>query len=342
MPDQPPVAWGIAGFGWVARDYMLPAILAAGHRLVAICDSDPLARFRARELGVRAYESFEAMAADPKVEAVYVATPNHLHRLATETFVRAGKAVLCEKPMAATLADAKAMAEAARRAGVLYGTAFDQRHHPAHRALRDAIRSGLVGTVTALRMVYTHWLDAASAPGGSRDNWRIDQHKAGGGAMMELAPHGLDLLDFLVDEPVSTLAALTQARVQDYAVDDGALLIGATRSGILVSLHVAYNSPEKLPRRRLEILGTQGQLTAENTMGQDPGGDVVFTASETGRPESLPVPDGETSPFLNQVRAFARALRIGNRDTFSADRDLRTMRLIEKAYRSAQSGGAVR
>ena len=93
------VGWGIAGFGWVARDFVAPAIRDAGHRLAAVCDPDAGARAAAERLGARAFADLEAMCADPAVEALYVATPNHLHRAGVEAAARAGKAVLCEKPM---------------------------------------------------------------------------------------------------------------------------------------------------------------------------------------------------------------------------------------------------
>ena len=168
-------------------------------------------------------------------------TSSRSDRGAVEALAASGKAILCEKPMAAVLPDAEAMAAAVARTGILYGTAFDQRHHPAHRLLRDEIRAGRVGTVTAVRIVYACWLDRAWTAIPGQQNWRIDQAQAGGGALMDLAPHGLDLTDFLLGEPILDITALTQARAQDYAVDDGALLIGRTGSGVLASLHVAYN-----------------------------------------------------------------------------------------------------
>nr|USU33240.1 Gfo/Idh/MocA family oxidoreductase [Methylobacterium sp. OTU13CASTA1] len=326
------IAWGIVGFGWVARDYMAPGIRAAGHRLVAVVDPGSESRAAAEALGARAYVNLTDLAADREVEAVYVATPNHLHREAIEALVGSGKAILCEKPMAASLADAEAMAAAVGAGSTFYGTAFDQRHHPAHRAMRDWIADGRLGTITAVRIVYACWLPRSwtSVPG--QDNWRIDPKKAGGGALMDLAPHGLDLVDFLVGESILDLAALTQARAQDYAVDDGALLIGRTGSGVLANLHVAYNCPDALPRRRLEVTGTAGQLTAIDTMGQVAGGSLTFIDGSTGLSEDVAF-DGAASPFLEQVRAFGSALRRpGERAAYSAARDLHTMRLLARAY----------
>jgi len=325
------LGWGMIGFGWVARDYAAPAIIAAGGRPVAVADPSPQARDAAAAAGVRVYADANAMLVDPGVQAVYVATPNHMHRAGVEAAATAGKPVLCEKPMAATLADAEAIAVAVRRAGIRYGTAFDQRHHPAHAAMRDAIAGGVIGTVTAVRIVYACWV----GPEFATDNWRADPARAGGGALMDLAPHGLDLVDHLLGEPILDIAALTQRRVQPYAVDDGAMLIGRTGSGVLVQLHVAYNCPEALPRRRLEVLGSLGQLSAECTMGQTAGGEVWLTDGRSGLRRRLGIPDAAVSPFARQMAAFARLVAGEVETAFDLARDLHTMRLLARAYASA-------
>jgi predicted dehydrogenase len=319
------LGWGIVGFGWVARDYAAPGMRAAGGRVVAVADPGAEARRAAAAMGARAHAGIEALLADPEVDAIYVATPNHLHRAAVEACASAGKPVLCEKPMAATLADAEAMADAVRRSGTPYGTAFDQRHHPAHQAIRDLVADGAVGTVTAIRIAYACWVGADFAD----DNWRADPARAGGGALMDLAPHGLDLVHALVGERVERVAAMTQRRVQPYPVDDGAVLIGTTASGVLVQMHVAYNCPEGLPRRRLEVVGTKGQVVAERTMGQSPGGTVRLLCGRLGLARDVPVaPD---SPFARQMAAFAQWLGTGG-DDFSLERDLHTTRLLHQAY----------
>ena len=150
---------------------------------------------------------------------------------------------------------------------------------------------------------------------------------------MGLAPHGLDLVEFLLGEPLVHVTAVLQRRVHGYAVDDGALLAGNTSSGVLASLHVAYNCPDELPRRRLEITGSAGMIVAENTMGQEPGGTVTLIDGSTGRTERVPVEDAQDSPFLHQVRAFDDAVRTGDGRAFSGERDLHTMRLLAEAYR---------
>ena len=331
------VNWGIAGCGWVARDYAGPAIQASRNgRLAAVFDpaAASLQQASAR-FGVPAHANLDAFLATPGLGAVYVAAPNHAHRVLVEAAAAAGLPVLCEKPMATTLADANAMVVACDRAGVLYATAFDQRFHAAHRALAAMVAEGRLGTVTAIRIVYACWLPADWAVGAG-DNWRIDPKRAGGGALMDLAPHGLDLSAFLLNEPLVEVAAIGQARVHRYTVEDGALLMARSRSGVMVQMHVAYNCPETLPRRRLEVVGTAGQAVATDTMGQTAGGTLEWIDAATGVAQPLTVPGADRSPFLNQVEAFADAVLGRQPFAFTAAHDLAIMALVLQAQAMAK------
>ena len=327
------VKWGIAGCGWVARDYVGPAIQASANgSLAALFDPDPVSRHRAEALfGVPAHADLAAFLATPGLGAVYVAAPNHAHRALVEAAASAGLPVLCEKPMATTYADAEAMVAACARAGVRYATAFDQRFHAAHQTLARMIADGALGIVTAVRIVYACWLPADWAG----DNWRIDPRRAGGGALMDLAPHGLDLTAFLLDEPLVDIVAMGQARVHHYNVEDGALLMARSRSGALVQMHVAYNCPETLPRRRLEVVGTAGQAVAIDTMGQTPGGTLELIDAATGVAQPVVVPGSDRSPFLNQIEAFAAALTGHGDFPFTPQADLATMDLLLRAQAMA-------
>ena len=327
------LGWGIAGCGWVARDYVGPAIQQSSNgTLVAVYDPDPVSRHRAgAQFGVPAHEDMAAFLATPGLGAVYVAAPNHAHRALVEAAAGAGLPVLCEKPMATTFADAEAMVEACARAGVRYATAFDQRFHAAHRTLAGMVAEGALGIVTAVRIVYACWLPADWAG----DNWRIDPRRAGGGALMDLAPHGLDLSAYLLGEPLVEVAAIGQARVHHYSVEDGALLMARSRSGAMVQMHVAYNCPETLPRRRLEVVGTAGQAVAIDTMGQTAGGTLALIDAATGVAQPVAVEGAERSPFLNQVEAFAAAVGGNGVFPFAPDGDLATMRLLLQAQAMA-------
>ena len=327
--DGRKLGWGLVSCGWVARDYVAPAIATSSNgRLAAVHDHDPAAMARVSGSVARCHEDLEALLASPDVEAVYVATPNHAHASVVEASARAGKAVLCEKPMATTLEDARRMVQACEAAGVRLATAYDQRFHAAHRRLRDLVSSGALGTVAQARIHYACWLP----PDWSADNWRIDPRRAGGGAMIDLAPHGVDLLEVLLGDQWAELRAITQSVAHPYAVDDGAVLMGRFQRGALATIHVGYNCPDPLPRRRLELIGTRAMAVAIDTMGQTPGGrlTLIDAASGADRDESPP-PDDDPGPFRAQVEAFAAAVLGGEPFPYPAARDLRNFALLEAA-----------
>jgi predicted dehydrogenase len=266
-------------------------------------------------------------------DLVYVATPNHRHAEPVAIAAQAGLPVLCEKPMAASLVDAEAMTATVTQAGILYGTAFDQRHHPAHQVIRAGIAAGEIGRPVSLRIAYACWLGPDWSQGDA-PNWRADPDAAGGGAVMDLALHGLDLAEHLLGEPIVDLTVMLQRRIHAYPVEDGGMLIARTAGGVLIQLHVAYNCPDALPRRRLEILGDAGQFTAIDTMGQTAGGRLIRTCGRTGVPEEVPF-DKAASPFALQAAAFQAAARGAPHD-WCCQRDLRLMRMFDAAYREAQ------
>ena len=338
MQLNAPVRWGIVGCGWVARDYVAPAMAAGSTaRLVAVCDPDAsaLSRIAHETVGVARHAALEDFLATPGLEAVYVATPNHLHRSVVEAAARAGKHVLCEKPMATSLADAEAMVAACQENGVRYATAFDQRFQARHRRLRELVRAGRLGEITAVRVHYACWTPADWSPPtaeGTHDNWRVDPARAGGGAFIDLAPHGLDLAQVLLGEPLVETRCLLQRRVFDYPVDDGAALIGRFRSGALLLLNVAYNCPDSYPRRTLELIGTRAMAIARNTMGQTPGGTLHLVDAASGREEGISIADDEdVSPFAAGIETFSRCLRSGEAFPYPLEHDLHTMRLLAAA-----------
>ncbi len=334
-----PLRIAIVGLGWVARDYMLPAIAeVAGVELVAVCDPvEPAADLFATGT-VAHYRELAELLARERPDAVYVATPNHLHAAQAIACLEAGVAVLCEKPMAPTAAEAEGIAAAAQRTKTPYATAFDQRHHPAHIRAAELVRGGVLGTLTQVRLDYACWLPAAWRPTtGTADNWRIDRARAGGGAVIDLAPHGLDLVEVVAGQRLTHLTGYYQGGVHGfgadggYAVDDGGVLVGALDGGALLAHTVGYNRPDALPRRRLELVGTAGMLLAENTMGQTAGGTLTFVAADNGKPRRIGF-DASRSPFTGQLAAFAELVRGRSRPARTVADDLRLARLLETAF----------
>ena len=193
------------------------------------------------------------------------------------------------------------------------------------------VAAGELGTVTAVRIVYACWLPPGWRPGPEpHDNWRVDPARAGGGALVDLAPHGIDLVGALLGgDDLDALQVLLQRRVHAYPVDDGAVLAGRTAGGVVFSGHVAFNTPDALPRRRLEVVGTRGQVVAEDTMGQTAGGRLTRVDAD-GTATDVPF-DTATSPFAAQLAAFSAAVRGAQPWPWPLDRDLRLHALLHTA-----------
>jgi predicted dehydrogenase len=196
--------WGILSTADIARKKVIPGIRKAARcEIVAIGSRDAAqARRVADELGIpSAHGSYEALLADPDVDAVYIPLPNHLHAEWTIAAARAGKHVLCEKPLAMTAADAELMAEACAAEGVRLMEAFMYRHHPAWVAAMDVVASGRIGRLRAVQSWFSYYNDD---PANIRN-----QLEAGGGALFDIGCYSVNLSRMLFGaEPVRVSAAI--------------------------------------------------------------------------------------------------------------------------------------
>jgi len=173
-----PIRWGILGAASFARDHMAPAIhMADNAELAALATSDPAkaAPFQAIQPRVRVHDSYEALLADPGIDAVYVPLPNHLHVEWTKKAMEAGKHVLTEKPIALKADEIDALIALRDKTGLLAAEAYMIVHHPQWRRAREILRSGGIGTLTHVEGVFTY--NNADDPA----NVRNDPAKGGGG-----------------------------------------------------------------------------------------------------------------------------------------------------------------
>ena len=321
------IGFGVIGCGWVARDYGIPAITeAVNANLVAVCDTnfENLKTIAPGDEKLRRTTDVNAFLNCENLDAVYIATPNDSHCVLTEKCAAAGKHVLCEKPMATNFEDAAAMTAACEKFGVQYATAFDQRFQARHLRLKNLIDAGKLGAISAVRIHYACWLPADWCA----ENWRVDEKIAGGGAFIDLAPHGIDLAQFLIGQTLTDFACFFQRKIHDYAVDDGAAAIGKFADETLLSLNVAYNCPDEYPRRTLEIVGTKAMATATNTMGQTAGGNLILIDKNGERTEIEVAEADDVSPFRRQIEVYADCLLNGKQFPFTPAQDLATMRII--------------
>ena len=177
------IRWGFIGASTIARQYVLDAVRARGEgEVVAVMsfDAERARAFAAAHGIARATTSLDELVNAPAVDAVYVSTTNELHRAQTLAAAGAGKHVLCEEPLALSMAEAREMVEACRAAGVVMGTNHHLRNAGTHRAMREAIRAGRIGRPLAARVMH-----AVSLPP-HLHGWRLHRPEAGGGMRLRL------------------------------------------------------------------------------------------------------------------------------------------------------------
>jgi predicted dehydrogenase len=246
-----PLRWGVLGAGTVSRHFASSLRLLPDAEVVSVASRTPAsARRLAAELGIPGcHETYEALLADPRVDAVYVATPAALHRDHCLLSLAAGKAVLCEKPFALDAAQAREVAEGARRRGLFCMEAMWMRFIPAIRDLRERVRGGDIGEVVSLEAELRY-------PVPMREGSRHHDPALGGGALLDLGIYPLSLAFHLLGAPSALVARATFAPT---GVDDQAsVLLSYPRA--LASLSCGFVGTG---RNGATVIGTRGAIEVE-------------------------------------------------------------------------------
>ncbi len=240
MPDASsdrlrPTPFAVLGAGAVTRARHLPALQAVGGRAVSIFDPDAQAASSAgAAFGIPTVAaSAEAAVLHPDAEAVLVASPNAFHREQTELALAADRHVLCEKPAALRLADAQAMASAAKQAGKVLQVGFHHRFGSEHLCVRKLIRGGVLGEIRGFHAAISEPFDII--PGGVR-NYRFDAQQGGGFTLIDVGQHRIDQMRDLLGD-FATVSCEMGSVLGSHDLDDNVVLSVRMESGALGSLN---------------------------------------------------------------------------------------------------------
>ncbi|MDQ0484296.1 Gfo/Idh/MocA family protein [Guptibacillus hwajinpoensis] len=233
---------GVIGCGSIAQHRHLPEYAANKQiEIAAVCD---IVKTRADEIaalyGAVSYESVEELLQNKEIDAVSVCTPNYLHAPISIAALKAGKHVLCEKPMATSREDAEQMIEAARESGKKLMIAHNQRFVPSHAKAREILASGEVGKVYSFRTAFGHPGPEAWSVDG-KDSWFFEKEKAFIGAMGDLGVHKTDLIRYVLGEEIVEVGSFVETSAKEFAtVDDNAVCILKSESGIIGTLAASW------------------------------------------------------------------------------------------------------
>ena len=303
------VRWGLIGATVIGREWMIDAIRQAGGDIVAVMSTDPArGRAYANEFGIpKAVGSLPELFS-AGVEAVYISTTNERHRAETIAAAEAGVHVLCEKPLATSLADARDMVAAGKRAGITLATNHHLRNGAVAGAMRTMIAAGRIGRPLIARLVHAGYLPE------HLHGWRLRDPKAGAGAILDLTVHDADLLRFILgDEPESVVAFSQNGGLASSGIEDAALTLIRFRSGLLAQLFDGFTT--RYAETGVEVHGSEGSLVARDCMAQTPRGTLTLR-SATGE-EAVAL--DHHNYYVSGVRAFHDAMRGVGRPSSSGE-----------------------
>ncbi|MBO8436939.1 MAG: Gfo/Idh/MocA family oxidoreductase [Spirochaetes bacterium] len=330
---------GIIGCGKIAQVRHIPEYLASGKAVIAAFYD--LNKARAEELAKTynaiAYDSVDALL-ESGLDAVSVCTSNATHAEITIKALKKGISVLCEKPMAVNLEEAEAMAKAAAESGKVLMIGQNQRLNKTHRTARDLIRRGDIGKVLSFRTIFGHGGPETWSIDPGKSTWFFDKSKARMGAMADLGIHKTDLIDFLLDDTVSSVSAsLSTLDKKDASgnligVDDNAICIYTMKKGAIGTMSASwtYYGEED---NSTTIYGTEGIMVIYGSSGHS----ITVTAKDGSHIyydiDRMQTNDAQTSSGV--IDEFLLSLDRGWAE-ISADAVLPAMRAVFAAIESSE------
>jgi predicted dehydrogenase len=322
METMDPVRWGVLGAAIIAVEKVIPAMQKGRMSSVVAIASRSLEKAQhaaARHRIARAFASYEELLDDPDVEAIYNPLPNHLHVPWSLRALEAGKHVLCEKPIAMTRAEAVALRDAARRAGLLVGEAFMVRSHPQWHAVKQMLNDGRIGDLQLATGHFSYGRRSATDVR-SRVEW-------GGGVLFDIGCYPITISRWMFGrEPLAAVSAIE--RDAEYGVD-------RLTSGILrfAGGHATFTvGGQMVPYQRIQLFGERGRIDVE----------IPFTPSATTHARVVVNDDTlELEPvdqYTLQGDEFSRAIRGEGAVPSTMESAIANMSVIDALFRSAESG----
>jgi predicted dehydrogenase len=323
------VRWGVLGAAGIAVRKVIPGMRGCRDAVVAAIASRSHERARAAAdaLGVeRAYGSYDELLADPFIDVVYVALPNHLHVPWSVRALEAGKHVLCEKPIGLSVADALPLLAARTRTGRLVGEAFMVRVHPQWRHVRRLVDDGAIGD---LRLVTGHFSYSKTDAGNIRN--RLDY---GGGALLDIGCYPVMLSRWLFGAEPRRVCALVE-RDPEYGVDrlvTGMLDFAAGQASFTCGTQVG-------PAQRMHVFGTAGHIEVEIPFNAPPTEPCRLVTDDGGGARTIEVPAADQ--YALQADAFSAAVRGTSAVPVPLEDAIGNMAVLDALFLSAERGGWV-
>lgn len=332
------INWGVIGAGGIARTRTIPGILLAENaELVGIMDPNPAMReSMGQSLGVPAYATTEELLADPKVEAVYIASPVFAHLEQVEQAAAAGKHILIEKPAGRNTNEIRTMLECCEAAGVKIGVGFMMRFHSYHQKIKELIAAGTLGQVVSARVQQIfYYPDLPNC-------WRQQKELSGGGALMDVGIHNIDLIEYITGSRTKQVTGFTDTRTFSYDVDDASNLLLRLENGAVAYIDGAFNMHAPQGGNLLEIYGTKGTILIQGSVGQAEAGTVKSMILDTeGKRQTLTFDEPNGNMYQKEIEAFSKAVIENEPAPVPLTDGLWVQQVAEAAYQAEAEGRVI-
>lgn len=338
------VRWGVIGAGGIADRRTIPGLLLANNaELIAVMEvnMELAEKIRAKHNAKRAYDNIDSLLADNEIDAVYIATPVIYHKEQAIKAAKAKKHILIEKPVALTIKEGEEVLQVCKEEGIKIAVGLMMRFHSYHQKMKEIVYSGKLGKVVSCRAQLTCWYP--DMPG----SWRQTKATSGGGALMDMGVHCIDLLQYITGAKVIKVAGLINTKTFNYEVEDSSSILLELDNQSFGYVDANFNIPDAAAKCRLEIYGTKGSLLAEGTISQVEGGRLDVVLSEDSLAynaqqdrcdvSALDVQVDFGNMYTKEIESFCNSILNDSAIEVIAEDALRVQKVVESAYESAKT-----
>lgn len=334
------IKWGVIGSGGIARRRSIPEGLmqAEKTRLVSVYDINGEAnKAVADAFGAEACDTIESLLAGD-IDAVYVASPAYMHYEHVLACAKAQKHVLCEKPLGMTVEETREMIRICKESHLFLGIGLMMRFHSQHQAALKLIGEGKLGKLVYGRAQLSCWYPPMDGA------WRQDPKLGGGGSLMDMGGHCIDLLEMYFGK-VKRVHCFIHNNVHDYASEDSAVATLLFESGAMATVDTFFCIPDRSSKNILELYGSNGSILAQNTIGQGSAGEMRAYLEESGMQynaaqereaeEGLKIDPLPVNTYKAEIEEFNASIRENRPPLNGPEIALSNQLVLTACYRSA-------
>ncbi len=340
--------FGIVGCGGIADRRTIPGMMESKKvTITAVEDiSEELAKKVAEKYGIDTfYTNEDDLLRSDDVEALYIGTPVWVHGEQIRKAADSGKHILCEKPLAGSIRETKKLIDYCARKNVTLQVGFMMRYHGYHIKAKEMVDSGAIGSPVMGRGQLTCWYPPIEGA------WRQDPARGGGGALMDMAIHTVDMLRYLFGE-VTAVSSFNDTVTHDYPVEDSGVILLKFQNGAYGVCDSFFNIPDEAAKGVLEVYGTRGSLMAEGTISQVAGGTMMAylqgedkgydAQQERAGIEPKKIKADLKNMYMAEVEDFIDAVENKRTPMNSGEEALKNFNIIQAAYKSQKTGRVVK